>query len=105
MAASSCLKGSARADRDTVRTRDGASVAATNQERSQSENGQGECINLNTAGAEALMSLPGIGVGLAQKIIEHRTKYGPFQRPQDVIIINGFSERRYRRIEPYVCAY
>jgi competence protein ComEA len=60
---------------------------------------------MNTADAEALMGLPGIGPGFANKIIEYRTKYGPFQRPQDLIIINGFGERRYYRIEPYVCAY
>lgn len=36
-------------------------------------------VNINTASAAALEALPGIGPVYAQRIIEHRTKNGPFQ--------------------------
>ena len=62
------------------------------------------CVNLNTAEARELESLPGIGPALAGKIIEHRRLYGPFKKPEEVIIIDGFSERRYRQIAGLVCA-
>ncbi len=55
-------------------------------------------VNLNTATAAQLENLPGIGPGLANRIIEHRRKHGPFKRPQDLIIVRGFSAKRYRLI-------
>ena len=57
-----------------------------------------ERLNLNQATVDDLMELPGIGPVLAQRIVEHRRKYGSFRRPQDVIIVRGMSARRYRRI-------
>ena len=57
-----------------------------------------ERLNLNQATVDDLMRLPGIGPVLAQRIVEHRRKYGSFRRPQDVIIVRGMSARRYRRI-------
>ncbi len=59
---------------------------------------QNERVNLNTALAEELMRLPGIGPVLAQRIIAHRRRHGPFKRPEDVIIVRGFSARRFRQI-------
>ncbi|HMV49678.1 MAG TPA: helix-hairpin-helix domain-containing protein [Blastocatellia bacterium] len=55
-------------------------------------------VNLNTASAEELQKLPGIGPKLAARIIEHRQKHGPFKRPQDLIIVRGLSAKRFRPI-------
>ena len=62
------------------------------------------CIDLNTASTDQLMTLPGIGQGLAARIIQYREQHGRFRRPQDIIIINGFGERRYHKLEPFVCS-
>lgn len=55
-------------------------------------------VNINTALAEELQTLPGIGPRLAAQIIEHRQKHGPFKRPQDLIIVRGMGAKRYRQI-------
>src|SRR6266446_7125008 len=55
-------------------------------------------ININTASAKELETLPGIGKGLAERIIEHRERYGPFRRPEHLIIVRGISDRRFRAL-------
>ena len=55
-------------------------------------------VNINTATLEELQRLPAIGPVIAGRIVEHRSKHGPFRRPQDVIIVRGFSAKRYRQI-------
>jgi competence ComEA-like helix-hairpin-helix protein len=62
------------------------------------------CIDLNSATADELMILPGVGKVTAAKIIEFRERHGPFRRPQDIIIIHGLSERKYRKLADFVCA-
>jgi competence ComEA-like helix-hairpin-helix protein len=53
-------------------------------------------ININTAPAKELEALPGIGKGLAERIIEHREKYGPFRRAEHLMMVRGISETRFR---------
>ena len=55
-------------------------------------------ININTASAKQLEYLPGIGKGLAERIVEHREKHGPFRRAEHLIIVRGISDRRFRAI-------
>lgn len=62
-----------------------------------------QCVNLNTATAEELERLPGIGEVMARKVIEYRNQNGPFRRPEEIIIIEGFSERKYRAIAEAIC--
>jgi competence protein ComEA len=63
------------------------------------------CVNLNTATAEELMSLPGIGEVMSKKIIEHRDRNGRFNRAEEIIILEGFSDNKYREIADLVCVY
>jgi competence protein ComEA len=59
---------------------------------------------LNAATAEQLMALPGVGEALARRIIAYREKRGRFRRPEELIIIDGFGERKYRQLAALVCA-
>jgi DNA uptake protein ComE-like DNA-binding protein len=40
---------------------------------------------------------------MAKRIIEYRTRQGRFRRPEELIIVEGFSERKYRAIEGMIC--
>ena len=59
-------------------------------------------ININTASAKDLEALPGIGKGLAGRIIEHRQKYGPFMKPEYLIMVRGISEHRFQAIRDQI---
>ena len=59
-------------------------------------------ININTASANELETLPGIGQSLAERIIEHRQKFGPFRRPEHLIIVRGISDKRFRTLRDLI---
>jgi competence ComEA-like helix-hairpin-helix protein len=59
-------------------------------------------ININTASAEELEKLPKIGKGIAQKIIEHRERYGKFRKAEHLILVKGMSDKKFREIQSLV---
>ncbi|MCL1936341.1 MAG: S8 family serine peptidase [Defluviitaleaceae bacterium] len=52
-------------------------------------------ININTASLEQLLTLPGIGITLANRIIEHRNTYGLFNTTEDLMNVHGIALMRY----------
>jgi competence ComEA-like helix-hairpin-helix protein len=61
-----------------------------------------QLVNINTASANELETLPGIGKGLAERIIDHRQRFGPFRRTEHLIIVRGISDRRFRALRDLV---
>lgn len=59
-------------------------------------------ININIATANDLETLPGIGKGLAERIVAYREKHGPFRRPEHLIIVRGISDKRFRGLRDIV---
>lgn len=55
-------------------------------------------INLNSASVKELEALPGIGLAIAERIVEHRAKYGSFRRPEHVMMVRGISENKFREL-------
>jgi len=49
-------------------------------------------ININTATAQELDALPGVGEVIAQRIIEYRTANGPFGSIDDLLDVSGIGE-------------
>ena len=62
----------------------------------------GDLVNINTATAEELTTLPGIGETIAQKIVEFRTANGSFRRSEHLMLVDGISEKRFRQIKAYI---
>jgi competence protein ComEA len=59
-------------------------------------------VNINTASAEQLEALPGIGPVLARRIVEFRARHGPFQRLDDLLEVQGIGPRLLERLRPLV---
>lgn len=49
-------------------------------------------VDVNTAGLDELMSLPGIGQVRAQAILNDREANGPYRYPEDLIRVKGIGE-------------
>jgi len=58
----------------------------------------GPRININTAGVQELVKLPRIGEQIAQKIIDYRSKNGPFKNPEDLMKVSGIGEKIFAQI-------
>ncbi len=59
-------------------------------------------VDLNTATAEELDQLPEIGPTLAQRIVDYRQRFGPFQSVDDLHAVPGLGAKRIEQIRPYV---
>ena len=86
------------------------SLTAINDDQSTMEAARGEgaggapLIDINTASSAELEKLPGIGRGLAARIIEHRERYGRFRRAEHLIMVRGIGERRFRKMRAFIRA-
>ena len=59
-------------------------------------------IDLNRASAADLEQLPGIGPGLAARILAYRARHGRFHSVQELEEVSGIGGRRLARIAPRV---
>lgn len=62
----------------------------------------GGLVNINTADAALLQTVPGIGPTIANRIIAYREENGPFQRVDDLQKVPGIGPSTMEKIRPYV---
>ena len=56
-------------------------------------------VNINTASAAELESLPGIGAKTAARIIEYRQKNGPFKKIEELMNVRGLGEKNFLKLK------
>lgn len=59
-------------------------------------------VNINSATAEQLVALPGVGAKLAARIVEFRQKSGGFKSPQELMNVQGIGEKNFLKIQSYL---
>ena len=55
-------------------------------------------VNINTATAEQLQTLPGIGEALAGRIVAYREENSGFSRVEDILNVEGIGKKRFEDI-------
>lgn len=62
----------------------------------------GLLVNINTADAETLTSLPGIGPEKAAAIVTWREEHGDFSVCSELMNVSGIGESTYESLKPYI---
>ncbi len=65
--------------------------------------GESEKVNINTANQTELETLPGIGTATAEKIIDYRNKNGKFNSIEDIQNVKGIGQSKYENIKENIC--
>jgi competence protein ComEA len=61
-------------------------------------------VDVNSATEQQLVEVPGIGEGLARRIVQFREKNGPYQRIEDLLKVQGIGEKSLEKLRPYLTA-
>jgi hypothetical protein len=59
-------------------------------------------LRINAAREEDLVALPGVGPALARRILEARTRGGPFRGPEDLDRVRGIGPALLARLAPHL---
>ncbi|KAF7686459.1 endonuclease/exonuclease/phosphatase family domain-containing protein 1 [Silurus meridionalis] len=90
------------ADPGDVRQR-GRKFSATCSFAHVSAHSNSERLNVNAAGEEELMTLPGVTRTVARSIVEHRARIGGFRKVEDVALVSGIGAAKLQLIKPEIC--
>lgn len=59
-------------------------------------------VYINTASQDELIRLKGIGPSKAKKILEYRSKFGPFKRIKDLRRVKGIGKKTLIKLRPFI---
>lgn len=73
----------------------------TASSRVTGEAGSARAININNATKEELVSLPGVGEAIAERIILYRKEHGAFRSVNELVNVKGIGKKKLDRILPH----
>ena len=59
-------------------------------------------VNLNTASAAQIATLPGVGPKAAERIVEYRQKNGGFKKIEELMNVKGIGEKSFLKLKPLI---
>jgi competence protein ComEA len=59
-------------------------------------------VDLNRADSGTLERLPGIGPGLARRILAEREAHGRYRTPEELLRVPGIGRERLERLRPWI---
>ena len=81
----------------------GAGGAAAGAGASAAAGGAGGTVNINTASAAQLDTLPGVGASTAEKIVADREANGPFKTVEDLKRVSGIGDKKFAALADAIC--
>ncbi len=91
-----------KTEAEAVVERTDAAQAAVPQEEQAAPAEMAEQIDLNTATAEELQRLPGVGEVIAERIIAYRTACGGFLNTEQLMEVSGIGEAKYEKLKDHI---
>lgn len=85
-------------------------IAVPNKERPQNQTtatltpSTPELLNINTASAKELQTLPNIGARMAQRIVDYREQHGKFSSVDALQKVKGIGVKTLEKLRPFVDA-
>ena len=83
-------------------------IAVPNEEQRQSTESlvpdKPALLNINTASAEELQTLPNIGERMAQRIVDYRTRHGEFDNVDALQNVKGIGAKTLEKLKPFINA-
>lgn len=55
-------------------------------------------VNINIATAQELEKLPNVGAKTAERIIKYRENFGKFRRVENLMLVEGISDKKFRNM-------
>ena len=80
----------------------GAFDAELTLEEAERKLAEARKVNINTAGIREIVTIPGIGEGIASRIVEYRDTYGRFCDEKDLLDVKGIGEKKLERMREYI---
>lgn len=80
-----------------------ASEETQTQQTGGSMSSETALLNINTATAEELTALPGIGSSKAERIVAYRNEHGAFASTEELLQVSGIGTATYEAMQDMIC--